>query len=215
MTPKELTKRYVVFVGALFANALGIALLTDSGLGTSQVSSLPYVASFILPLSLGGMTMIVNAVFVAVQIPVLGKDFRPREFLQLPATAVFSVFIDLAMALCRGLAPAFYAGQLAMCAVGCVVLAFGVSLEIVCNVTVLPGEGIVRAIAQRTGVDFGIVKTIFDVTLVAAAVALSFACLGKLVGVREGTVMAALCIGTLTRFFRARLLVLHRWFTKA
>jgi uncharacterized membrane protein YczE len=95
------------------------------------------------------------------------------------------------------------------------VLAFGVSLEIVCNVTVLPGEGIVRAIAKRTGVDFGIVKTIFDVTLVAAAVALSFACLGKLVGVREGTMMAALCIGTLTRFFRARLLVLHRWFTKA
>lgn len=215
MTPIELTKRYAVFVGALFANALGIALLTDSGLGTSQVSSLPYVASFILPLSLGGMTMIVNAVFVAVQIPVLGKGFRPREFLQLPATAVFSVFIDLAMALCRGLAPAFYAGRLAMCVAGCVVLAFGVSLEIVCNVTVLPGEGIVRAIARRTGADFGIVKTIFDVTLVASAVALSFACLGKLVGVREGTVMAALCIGSLTRFFRARLLVLHRWFTKA
>ena len=213
MSSTELFKRYLVFIGALLVNSAGIVFLTDSGLGTSQISSLPYVASFILPLTLGSATFIINTLFVLIQIPILGKEFRKRYLLQIPVTLLFSVFIDILMFLCRNLAPGAYAGKLALCLIGCVVLAFGVCLEVVCDVTVLPGEGIVSAISRRTGWDFGVIKTVFDLSLVLTSIVISWIFLRKIAGIREGTVIAALIVGSLVRFFRSKMFHLVHWFT--
>ena len=38
---------------------------------------------------------------------------------------------------------------------GCTILAFGISIEVAPNVVVVPGEGVVRAIAKVRKADFG------------------------------------------------------------
>jgi uncharacterized membrane protein YczE len=216
MSQLELLKRYGLFAVALLINSAGIALLTVSGLGTSQISSLPYALSFITPLSLGSATLAVNVVFVLAQVPLLGKEFGARGWLQLPVTAVFGVFIDVLMILARPFAPDAYALKLVFSVAGCLTLALGVSLEIVCAVTVLPGEGIVRAISRKTGAEFGRIKLIFDLALVASAIVLTLACLGWVAGVREGMVLAALCVGPITRLILPGLeRALGPWFTRA
>ena len=49
--------------------------------------------------------------------------------------------------------------------IGCVIMAFGISLEVTADVIMLPAEALVRAIAQKTKIRFGNVKVCFDSTL--------------------------------------------------
>ena len=45
-------KRYCIFMIGLFINSLGVSLITKANLGTSPISSIPYVLSLNFPLTL-------------------------------------------------------------------------------------------------------------------------------------------------------------------
>lgn len=201
MRKKKVARRYAGLCVALFAAALGIALVTNASLGTTPITSLPYTLSVIFPLSLGAFTFLSNILFVALQKLLLWREFTARHLLQLPAVLLFSVFIDVCMWLTRPLMTEVYAGQIALCLAGCAVLGLGISLEIVSDATVLPGEGLVIAIAYRAHKIFGNVKILFDLGLVALAAGLSLAALHTVVGLREGTVLSAVLVGLCVRFF--------------
>ena len=51
-------KRYIIFLIGLFINSLGVSLITKANLGTSPISSIPYVLSLNFPLTLGNFTII-------------------------------------------------------------------------------------------------------------------------------------------------------------
>lgn len=53
MGKKELTRRYLIFCISLLIIALGISVITRSDLGTSPITSVPYVASLNTSISLG------------------------------------------------------------------------------------------------------------------------------------------------------------------
>ena len=44
-----IVKRYIIFLIGLFVNSLGVALITKANLGTSPISSIPYVLSLNYP----------------------------------------------------------------------------------------------------------------------------------------------------------------------
>ncbi len=50
-------KRYVIFLIGLFVNSLGVSLITKASLGTSPISSIPYVLSLNFPFTLGNFTI--------------------------------------------------------------------------------------------------------------------------------------------------------------
>lgn len=212
MSFHELCKRYFAFTTGLFFSATGIALVTKAGLGTSPISSLPYVSTFIVPLSFGEWTFIINVLMLAGQIIILRRDFQKIQLLQIPMTVVFSFFIDLVMFLCAGLNPAHYYIRIMILLAGCVLLGVGIALQIVSDVLVLSGEGLVRALSVKTHSQFGTVKTMFDLSLVAMSIILSLVCLRGIEGLREGTVISALIVGSLSRFFIARFAFMEKLF---
>ena len=63
--------RYGYFLFGVILNSFGIALITKADMGTSPISSLPYVLSFRFPITLGGFTFIMNTFFVLGQILLL------------------------------------------------------------------------------------------------------------------------------------------------
>lgn len=87
-----------------------------------------------------------------------------------------------------------YLWQLVMCMLGSLVLGIGISFEIICDATVIPGEGMVIAIANKSKIAFSNIKTIFDVSLVSASALLALLVLNKIVGLREGTIISALLV---------------------
>lgn len=85
--------------------------------------------------------------------------------------------------------------------VGCVVLAFGIWIQYKGGVAMLPGEAMNRAISLTTGKGYENVKIFFDVMYILLAGAVSLIFTGKLQGVREGSVIAAVLIGNIIKLY--------------
>lgn len=192
---------------------LGVSLQIKASLGTSPISSIPYVTAQISGLTVGTTTIIVNALFVLAQFVILRREAGWATLLQLLMAAGMGGAIDLWDAVLPFATPGNYVMQCALCAAGIVTLALGVSLEIRSDLTVAAGEGIVQALAHKTGKVFGNVKVAFDVACVVVALLCAVVCLGAPAGVREGTVAAALLVGLCTKGFSKAILWLDekRW----
>ena len=91
----SITRRYMLFIFAVIVQSSGIALVVKSLLGTSPISSLPYVLSLSFPYTLGEMTFAVNMLLVVGQILLLRRDFDQIQLLQVPFTMVFAYSIDI------------------------------------------------------------------------------------------------------------------------
>ena len=194
-------KRYLLFLAGLFVNALGVSLVTKASLGTSPISSIPYVLSLNYPLTLGNFTIIFSIFLILLQLLILRKNFKIENVLQIPVSIAFGYFIDLTMYMFFWVNPQNYVVKLIALLAGCVVLGFGVYMEVLADVVMLPGESFVRAIVQTWNTNFGTTKIIFDSSMTIIAGVLSVLFFGKLNGVREGTIIAALLVGFIARLF--------------
>ena len=179
--------------------AFGVAFSIKAGLGTSPISSVPYVTSEISGLSVGCTTIVMNFLFVLIQILILRKQYDWFQLLQFPAAILFGLVIDLAGKVIQPLNCSNYFQQWLMCLVGIFLVALGVSEEVTARLVTTAGEGIVLAVCQVSSVKFGNMKMMFDITLVCISVLLSFLFLGHLAGVREGTIAAAVLVGQVTK----------------
>ncbi len=198
-------KRYLLFLVGLFINALGVSLITKASLGTSPISSIPYVLSLNFNFTLGNFTIFFSIFLILLQILILRKNFKLENILQIPVSIAFGYFIDLTMYLFFWVNPGNYLVKVIALLVGCAILGFGVYLEVLADVVMLPGESFVRAIVQTWNTNFGTTKIIFDTSMAVIAAGLSFLFSGKLNGVREGTIIAALLVGFIARVLGKKL----------
>lgn len=195
----HLPMRVFLLCAGLSIMAFGIALSIRAPLGTSPISSLPYVTAEMSGLSVGITTIVMNFVFILIQIAILRRRYDWFQLLQFPAAVLFGLIIDAAGLLTAKLPCDTYLEQCIICAAGIIFIAFGVSVEISAGLITTSGEGIVLAICQVAPVKFGNIKVALDCSLVCISILLSFAFLGGLGGVREGTVAAAIFVGLITR----------------
>ena len=203
MTNKtELIKRYIFLLVGLFVNGLGVSFITKAGLGTSPITSIPYTLSLGFTPTVGMFTLVFNIFLVILQVILLRRNFQLQNLLQLPIIALFSFFIDLTMSLLGFMQPETYAMKIVSLIVGCLILGFGVFMEMVANVAMLPGEATVRAVSDVFSTDFGKTKIAFDSSMTVAAAILSFIMFKHLDGVREGTIVAAILVGFIARLFK-------------
>ena len=98
--------------------------------------------------------------------------------------------------------PETYAMKVVSLIVGCLILGFGVFMEMVANVAMLPGEATGRAVSDVFSTDFGKTKIAFDSSMTIIAAILSFIMFKHLDGVREGTIVAAILVGFIARLFK-------------
>lgn len=203
--------RYLIFIFGLAINAFGIALITKAGLGTSPISSVPYVLSLVLPsFSFGLWSFIINMLFILIQVLLLKKDFAPVQFLQIAANVLFSYGIDLAMNILSFFSPASWISSLAALVLGCAVLGLGIAFEVAPGVIMVPGEGMVSAISQVSRLPFAAIKNLFDLSLMITAAAISLLCTGTLSGIGTGTLISAVLVGRFVSLFNSHLGILER-----
>ena len=139
-------KRYLIFLVGLFVNSLGVSLITKANLGTSPISSIPYVLSLNFPFTLGNFTIFFSIFLIVLQLIILRKNFKLEHILQIPVSIVFGYFIDLTMLLFYWVNPEMYVMKIVYLLIGCLILGFGVYMEVLADVVMLPGESFVRAI---------------------------------------------------------------------
>ena len=201
----ETLKRYLIFLVGLFVNSLGVSLITKANLGTSPISSIPYVLSLNFPFTLGNFTIFFSIFLIVLQLIILRKNFKLEHILQIPVSIIFGYFIDLTMILFSWVNPEAYIMKIVYLLIGCLILGVGVYMEVLADVVMLPGESFVRAIVLTWKTNFGTTKICFDVSMSVIAAVLSFVFAGRLAGVREGTVIAALLVGFIARLIGKKL----------
>lgn len=192
-------RRCIVLCVSLAIMAFGVAFSIKSNLGTSPISSLPYVLSLFTPLTVGTATIAMHCVLVSLQIIILRKNYHPFQLLQLPVAFLFGYLTDFSIWAIQSIEYTTYWQQWLLCIIGIILIALGVSLEVLSKVVTLAGEGLILAVCQVAPIKFGNMKVVFDVTLVVTACILAVFFTGGIKGVREGTVAAAIFVGLLTK----------------
>ena len=200
-TPAKLAARLGIYCLGLLILAFGIALAVNSNLGVSPVSSLPYVVSQIAGISLGTCTILVYICYILLQM-VISRKFQPALLLQLVFSTIFGWFVDGAKWVLGDFCLPGYLGQLVMLAASILLIGFSLVLYIDVQLAPMPAEGLVGCLAGKLDKPFSKMKTAFDCTSVLVGIVLSFLFLGKLVGIREGTVLTALLVGKTMGYLR-------------
>ena len=194
---KKLVTGYGLFLVGLFIASLGVAFSAKAGLGTSPVSSVPYSVSLVSSLlTFGGWLNLLSLIQIAVQVLLLRKKCRPLEIaVQTVLAFVYGYLTNLSCWLIRGIKAEHYPLQFIYMLLGCLLLAFGIWLQLRGGVAMLPGEAMNRAISQVSGRKYENVKIFFDVAYIAISAVICLVFLGRLEGVREGSIIAAFSVG--------------------
>lgn len=216
MKYKDLTIRYLIMFPGLFLLSLGIAVVSKAGLGTSPISSIPYALWLIWPrFTLGNYVIFINIVLLIAQIILLhgkpgdvlgrsgGKALPISEIImQAVLSLVMGYIVDFSLFILKHINAVQYWQQLLMTAIGCCIMALGISIQLAANVAMAPGDAFSRALSAVTGKPYNQTRVIADVTMVVIALLLCMIFLGAPDGVREGTVLCALLVGSMTKVYR-------------
>ena len=207
MNKKEIAKRYIILVIGLFLSALGVAFTKHGELGVSPISSVANVLSYKFEFfTLGTWLIIWNCILIAGQIIILRKKFQLIQLLQIPLSFLFGYFTDFGLWCVSHIPADIYAVRMIMVIIGVIVLGLGISLAVIANVIMNSGEAFVKAVSDTIHKEFGNVKIAFDIFCVVSSIILSLIFFNfKIVGAREGTVIAALFTGVVVKFFNKRL----------
>ena len=198
ITPAVLAKRIFIYCAGLFVMALGVSLSVMSDLGVSPMNSVPYVLSQIFTnISMGTFTTALFCSYILIQAILLGRKFSPLRLLQILSSFLFGWFVDLSNWL-TGLIltpPTMYVMRLVFLLISMAFVGFGIFLYISPKLPPLPGEGTMQVISEKFHIPLHWAKIGFDVAVVVAAVVIALCNFHRLVGVREGTIIAAFGVG--------------------
>lgn len=212
LSAANIAKRLLVYCVGQFILAISVVLAARSSLGASPTTSIPNVIHNILisrgntALNLGTLTTIIYLVFLVIQLLFLGRDFKPYMLLEIAQSLVFGYFITAAQLLLAFLPdPVNYAGRL-IYLIACIpLIALGVIIYTSAQLISAPADGTIAAISKRLGWAIPKAKLFFDVSVVVIAAIVSLVFFRGLVGVREGTIILAVCVGPVMKPIMARL----------
>lgn len=204
-------RRYASFAVVLFVIAFGTSLSIRANLGSSPISCPPYVLCMRPGAwSMGSYVMIMHVCFILAQIILLRKDYQKIQLLQIVVSVLFGVYTDLTMWITSFLqvpdsvpAALGYTLRFVELLIGGGILAYGISLEVHCDVLMLAGEGFPLAVAKVTKKDFGKIKMCTDTGLVTVGVLIMLACFHgwrwDMIG--PGTLVSMFYVGYMVRVF--------------
>ena len=211
MRKEKIKLRLLLFITGVYFISLGIALSIRSDLGTTPVSSIPFVMNLIIPgISVGTFTVFLNSVLILTQVLILKKKFGFQQLLQIPYALLYGLFIDLNLYLTAWMNPEIYVVRLLLVVISVLFLALGIFLELKADVGYLPGEGFITVMSDTFKMNFGNTKISTDTVFVVIASACVLIFHGSLEGIREGTIINAMTVGLVVQIYQKRILFVDR-----
>ncbi len=222
MKAKVIIKKAICYILGLFIITIGINISKLSHLGISPVSSIPRACEVIFDFTLGTTTYIIYTILVLAQIALLRKKFKLINILGVALAFVFGYMVDITgtdpnafghlMYRLGITTPDSYIMKLVFLVISVIVIGIGVFMYLMPRWVPMPAEGLAQAISDMSGKAFGDCKTAVDVSMITIALILQLIFLGgfksftgDVVVVREGTVVAAVCVGQVVKFLAKKI----------
>ena len=124
--------QHLLLLASLYIMTFGVALCVRSGVGSSVISTIPFVmtlageSGMALAYTIGEYTYIMNFILVGLQILVLRRRFQTVQLFQLLLGFVFGFLLDVNMAVTSPFETDAIPGRLLLQFIGCTVLAVGI-----------------------------------------------------------------------------------------
>ena len=194
MEEKKLFRGEAALGAAVVINSLGVVLMLYSGAGISALSSVPYAFSEVLPaLTLGTWTYIFQGLLV-LTLMIMRKKFVPSYLFSFVVGFVFGKLLDLHEMWINTL-PDNIIMRVIYFIISYVLICIGIALSNRCGLPIVPTDLFPRELSDITGVKYSKIKIGFDITCLAVTAGLTFFCLGRIMGLGIGTVLAAFTMG--------------------
>lgn len=210
-SPFEILVRLIVLLLGLFILAQGIAFTVLANLGTDAITSPALVAHLVLGdteagagfafCTLGRMLICVHVLLVLMQILVLRRKYRPIQLLQVVMGVLLGLLLDVCLNYTSLLPLPNYGASIAYTLLGCTICAFGIFTYVKADMVPLSAEGLCLALSSVYQWRFSRVKVAVDCSLLFIAVVASLILLGEVAGVREGSIICAVCTGYIIGWF--------------
>lgn len=201
----EMIVRLIVLLLGLFILAQGIAFTVLANLGTDAITCPALVAHLVLGdaeggagyafCSVGRMLICVHIMLVLIQIAVLRRNYKPIQLLQVVMGILLGLMVDVCLSYTTLLPLPNYGASIAYTLLGCATCAFGIFTFVKANMVPLSAEGLCLALSSAYKWRFSRVKVAVDCSLLLTGVVASLIFLGGISGVREGSVICAVCTG--------------------
>ncbi|MBQ6455510.1 MAG: hypothetical protein IJJ31_00020 [Mogibacterium sp.] len=203
MFTKKTIIRVLVYISGLCILALGLTLSTKADLGVSPIIAVSFCVSKLTGARFGDMTFLLYASFVAIEMvlhlipgrrcPADRKKAILADVLQLPLSYVFTMLLNVLSSWIQ--APDTMALRIAAMLASVILVGIGAALSLDMRLVANPGDGLVQAVSDRSGIELGLAKNIVDITCVTLTCILSMAVSHSIIGVGLGTLIAMLGIG--------------------
>ena len=198
--PNYMRRKLIVYLTGIFTLAIGSNLFLNAALGVAPSCSLALTFTFLLPGSYALFNFIVNTALLILEALIVHK-FGKTQIIQLFITFIYSYLIKLTFIFLTHIQPHSFLEQVLLATLACIVLALGITLTIHSNLTVMPYEGFIGALAIRLRKDFGKLRVILDITCTLASIVISLILLHSIKSVGLGTILASFLTGSVVSFF--------------
>ena len=206
---KNTIARIFFYILGICTLALGLTLSTKTKLGASAIIAVAFSISEISGIQLGDATFLLYCFFIAVEIVLHllpGKrapsDKRKAliiDVLQLPFSVFFTRLLNVYAAWIP--VPEQLPVRITVLVLAIVLIGVGAALTLDMRLVASPGDGIVQAISDRSGLELGLTKNIVDVCCVAFTCLLTLVCVRHIIGIGIGTLAGMLGTGRVIAIF--------------
>ncbi|MDO4557299.1 MAG: DUF6198 family protein [Lachnospiraceae bacterium] len=190
---KIISVRTFIYIIGIIILAFGITLNTKTQLGVSPIISIPYNISTICKIPLGVTTFLCYTVMVFLQWILLGKKFKPHQFLQILMSLITSAFIQLFDTLIPIANDLTLRYLLLLAAI--IFTGIGAALTVGMKIIPNPADGLASVIGMKLGKDFGFGKNVFDLSSIFISLCLGLLFAGQILGIGIGTICAMIFTG--------------------
>lgn len=190
---------------------IGVGFSVKSNLGVSPVSSIPYTMTLVWGIEMGKATILMHLALIALQIIILRKDFKLVSLLQFVVSIAFGYFTTFSNYMMSFMpSPTSYWLRLSYLGLSIICVALGILLYLTADIMPLAGEGVMGAVAFKTGKAFPKVKIGFDISMVVISLITCLIAIESFGSVREGTLISAVMVGVVlgifTKYFKGKLI---------
>ena len=191
---KMVLRGEVALIIAVIINSLGVLLMLQSGSGISAISSVPYAFQQVFPkLTLGTWTYIFQGLLV-LSLMIMRKKFVPSYLFSFVVGFAFGEMMDVHELWITRL-PLNIPLRILYFALSYLIICIGIALSNRCKLPIIPTDLFPREVADITKVPYARIKIGFDVIFLLVTACMTYFCLGRIMGLGIGTIVAAFTMG--------------------
>lgn len=144
--------------------SVGSNLFLKAALGVAPSCTVALTLTYLFPFhSYASFNFLINTAFLVGEVFVL-RQFRKSQIIQLALTFLYSVFIECTSWGLFFIQPEGLLQKISLAFLACVILSIGVAFTINSGFAVMPMEGLVKSIADKTHHSFGVIRVLLELS---------------------------------------------------